>query len=220
MGGETPEMEVELLPCPFCGGQEVSLHKDSNGYNWSSRFWVSCDCGAHGPDATTDIKGVAAWNRRPRRAGEGGEGWVPIETAPRDGTPVLLLAGGIAGQASYQGPSDGAIYSGGSSRYNWFCEVSHRSFHDEIVTHWRPLPAPPHPQDSKEEGSSSAAEQAARVTALRQSNAGLAGRLTGEDDPRLIVAQWMAKTPLEPRVKEALRAVLRTMMPPNDGGNQ
>lgn len=43
--------------------------------------------------------------------------------------------------------------------------------------------------------------------------------LTGEGDPRLIVAQWMARTPLEPRVKAALRAILRTMMPPSTGEN-
>lgn len=66
-------------------------------------------------------------------------GWQPIETAPRDGTWVILhtAAGGV--QPGYWGPT----YFG----YNpaWV-QYAHRSEAEEIIgepTHWMPLPAPP-----------------------------------------------------------------------------
>ena len=46
-GHENVNPEDHLLPCPFCGGTEVSRCWDDNLY------WIRCtSCGATGPDAT------------------------------------------------------------------------------------------------------------------------------------------------------------------------
>lgn len=68
--------------------------------------------------------------------------WQPIETAPRDGTSVLLLFEGVVHQGAYHGPSDGAIFARKPSVYNWFSETCGASLHDADVTHWQPLPPP------------------------------------------------------------------------------
>ena len=52
--------QVELKPCPFCGGKATmytfSVVKD---------YHVSCDgCGAYSDDYRTPKKAAAAWNRR------------------------------------------------------------------------------------------------------------------------------------------------------------
>ena len=69
--------------------------------------------------------------------------WQPIETAPKDGTSVLLLYYGVLHQGAFHGPSDGAIYSGRSSQYNWVSESAGGTLFDGDVTHWMPLPQPP-----------------------------------------------------------------------------
>lgn len=66
--------------------------------------------------------------------------WQPIETAPRDGTRVLLYcAGGDIAAAEYVVASDG--FAG------W--EVSHTEtsaiYLAVRATHWMPLPPPPTP---------------------------------------------------------------------------
>lgn len=71
------------------------------------------------------------------------DGWRDIGTAPKDGTVVLILAGGTVHQAIYDGPSDGAIYSGRPSVYNWFSESAGQTHNDREVTHWMPLPSLP-----------------------------------------------------------------------------
>lgn len=61
--------------------------------------------------------------------------WQPIETAPRDGTPVLLWCTGDGGYTT--GPVIGL----------WDAEKMHFSlclFHKPLpVSHWQPLPEPP-----------------------------------------------------------------------------
>lgn len=50
---------AELKPCPFCGGEEVSI----DGYR--DVFFVQCDdCGATFPMFDTLEEAASAWNRR------------------------------------------------------------------------------------------------------------------------------------------------------------
>jgi hypothetical protein len=75
---------------------------------------------------------------------DGEDGWRPIETAPKDGSEVLILdSEEVVHHASYDGPSDGAIYGRTPSTYNWFSRSCGQTISDHYVTHWRPLPAPP-----------------------------------------------------------------------------
>ena len=53
------DSEVELKPCPFCGGNSVYL----NSNTWSS--YVMCDyCDADGPVQESDDQAISAWNSR------------------------------------------------------------------------------------------------------------------------------------------------------------
>jgi hypothetical protein len=69
--------------------------------------------------------------------------WQPIQTAPKDGTLVLLFADGAPCFGHYNGPSDGALYAGTASQYEWFIPAEMSTFHNSLVTHWMPLPPPP-----------------------------------------------------------------------------
>lgn len=78
-----------------------------------------------------------------QKAGPVGDGWQPIETAPKDGSAIIL---GYAGSHSCEG-----FWMGDASRNHWgetgwfdsdsdvLCEHAHKP------THWMPLPASPTP---------------------------------------------------------------------------
>lgn len=76
----------DLLPCSFCGnpaGASRWPNERDAGYHWM--------IGCIGPDCLVSMGGydtrmdaVAAWNAR--------AGWLPIATAPKDGTNVWLAS--------------------------------------------------------------------------------------------------------------------------------
>lgn len=78
------------------------------------------------------------------------DGWQPIETAPKDGTPVLLW---IEFFCASGGPMEGVrpmmatCWNHGDGWYGGPSQVPGFS-----PTHWRPLPAPPQ-QSEDDEGS-------------------------------------------------------------------
>ena len=108
-------MSEQLKPCPFCGGSNLSDRGD-NG--------IKCHrCGAWGPDQD---KGKWWWNTR-------ASGWQPIETAPTDGTHILVFA-----------PVDGVV----SSYFKHGCwqrmtTVYAAGRDGNEPTHWMPLPDAP-----------------------------------------------------------------------------
>lgn len=73
---------TELRECPWCSVSPVVEMRDGNAYKQASRI-VCMDCGAIGPN--NSLSAISAWNRR-------ADDWQPIETAPRDGTEVLVYA--------------------------------------------------------------------------------------------------------------------------------
>ena len=65
-------------------------------------------------------------------------GWQPIETAPKDGTTVLLYAPG------WDSPKTGWTYG----KDEWQdCPYSHKGSKNYLPTHWMPLPAAPAKQE-------------------------------------------------------------------------
>jgi hypothetical protein len=75
------------------------------------------------------------------------DGWQTIETAPRDGTPVLLLIDGVAieGEWDKQTRADGYVY--GDGQWEVVSLLSHGcsccSQQNPAPTAWMPLPQPP-----------------------------------------------------------------------------
>lgn len=72
-------------------------------------------------------------------------GWLPIETAPKDGTEMLLLFGNaeyIFGKT--HGRVRAACWTGSGASANWSLPY----FKDNPPTAWQPLPAPPAQKDT------------------------------------------------------------------------
>lgn len=81
----------------------------------------------------------------------GRQDWKPIDTAPKDGTWVLLLTGhGFTGHRFTGHSVEAGYYAGayfGGKPYLWL-QYDHRSEWLEVVgipTHWMPFPDPPEP---------------------------------------------------------------------------
>ncbi len=78
--------------------------------------------------------------------------WQPIETAPRDGTRIIVFYGSemhamLVREAWWKTPYEGAPLERGSWCYHWAgnsdgCLLD-KSVHGIGATHWMPLPAPP-----------------------------------------------------------------------------
>lgn len=76
--------------------------------------------------------------------------WQPIETAPKDGTPVLVTAGNVVGEARYYADS-------GSDTGWWWANETPGDYHAEkIMFHhgephaWQPMPLPAPPTRADE----------------------------------------------------------------------
>lgn len=62
--------EPTLLPCPFCGNEDVELD-DQTGPSAAGHAFVWCDwCEATGPVFTNTPAAIAAWNRRAKESGD------------------------------------------------------------------------------------------------------------------------------------------------------
>ncbi len=81
----------------------------------------------------------------------GSDGWMPIESAPRDGTPILAWSLGYGARETKMGryPEGSPGYAvwargDGPLNYGWvWIEEKHNSAHTWNPTHWMPLPPPP-----------------------------------------------------------------------------
>jgi hypothetical protein len=113
-----------LPPCPWCQSVELTA------VQFQGRGYIRClTCGAQGPATAVSItEARAAWNRR-------ASGWQPIETAPRDGEPIMIGCSRTQSQrwAVWSGGMwrDGQDFAGG------------RISGVPSPTHWRPLFTPP-----------------------------------------------------------------------------
>ena len=168
-----------LLPCPFCQGAAEVIERENPMSKW--RWSVDCassQCGMSGPVTASKPDAISAWNVRalsPTTLGGGsgsaqdglpparshpsepqapsGDGWLPIESAPRDGTQFLaLLSNGwfdlLRAPPEYSGPwPDGRAYLCWQGRNN--PPIVETYSPDTVATtsiratHWMPLPAPP-----------------------------------------------------------------------------
>lgn len=77
---------ANLLPCPFCGGKDMSVVEINMGNDQRQTFMGCHTCGSSGPCTFSDEKAVAAWNAR-------------AATAPKH-RPAEVLTGKDAGRIS------------------------------------------------------------------------------------------------------------------------
>jgi hypothetical protein len=52
-------IELTALPCPFCGGKDVSF--DCNAYD---TWWIMCECGVEINDCSSPQHAFERWNTR------------------------------------------------------------------------------------------------------------------------------------------------------------
>lgn len=72
--------------------------------------------------------------------------WQPIDTAPKDGSEILV---------NIDGKSRVVHWGGGFShkhhgRFPWVCQSGQNAWRENVPDHWMPLPPPPSTPDRKE----------------------------------------------------------------------
>jgi hypothetical protein len=150
------QTEPKLLPCPFCGGEEVRFRGNGaiwNGMGYSEPVSISiihhCLLIEGQPSRAIERVGkdrdsaIAAWNMRHSP-------WQPIETAPKDGTRIIGWSWQYgASETSSKTYSQGSIgYEQGLTDRWWqWYEPQSGCLSRWLPTHWMPLP--PTPKDAK-----------------------------------------------------------------------
>ena len=132
---------ADLLPCPFCGGDDITLDFKHPVYTANGReFSARCeDCGCEGPHTKDPRDG---WYMRP----EIKEGailqhstinWIPVsEKLPSSHKHVLVL--GKAGSDKFMYQAYCIKYQDNVSWYDW-CGDTNEELNGTIITHWQPL---------------------------------------------------------------------------------
>lgn len=155
--------DVDLLPCPFCGGGETTIEgkgqiwRGMKGYSDPQYFFLNHFCARPSDDdfvvghftlrCRSEADAIARWNTRAALAAMGPV-WRPIETVPKDGTRVDLWCKRVhchghedrqrVCNASWGDMAElltGKIYQGWRGIHNPYAELT--------PTHWTPLPAAP-----------------------------------------------------------------------------
>jgi len=132
--------DPKLLPCPFCGGNATFEWIGGDGKNATGNWSVGCDerggkLECYGYLSHTSfsrkVDAANAWNMRY-------SDWQPIETAPRNGDPILVCDNRIL-----DGFHQVVFYEALPEKFNWCWQTSDGpTFHVDAFTHWKPLDHP------------------------------------------------------------------------------
>lgn len=123
--------EQALKECPFCGESDYLEIRQDIKRNIFWHVWCGlCRFGSN--EHPNSHEAVRAWNAR---ALPPVSEWQPIETAPRDGTPILI-AGQVPMAVTYEeGLPDWCPWA--------VIGASQVSIGARGLTHWMPLPSAP-----------------------------------------------------------------------------
>lgn len=153
----TAEMEADVKRLT---GELAEMERQRDALRGANEFHICKHCHEPYPDHKEHCGVPEALAAHPREAAALGahagpdvsdNGWLPIETAPRDGTPFSACRMGEAAPwftrliEGYAEPPE----------TTWWCETGDcwraiQRFHDEWnPTHWRPLPLPPATQEKE-----------------------------------------------------------------------
>lgn len=116
---------LELMPCPFCGG-EPQVTEALN------EVWVRCSqCNSSNGLSTADeARAIAAWNRRP-------SGWISVKDRLPEEWEEILVWDGKRRNTGYR-----FTHSSGATHWT----IGGTTASPDILkppTHWQPLPPPP-----------------------------------------------------------------------------
>lgn len=60
-------MSEKIMPCPFCGSENLGIRVNPVEKSWNAMSAVACkDCYAQGPTVPGDDAAIKSWNRMPR----------------------------------------------------------------------------------------------------------------------------------------------------------
>ncbi len=127
-----------LKPCPFCGGA-VELLGGPQAQEPYSAWCNKPGCVGRGRDLSIDREAsIRAWNTRAATPA-GPSGWMPIESAPKDGSGVLAT-GWNHGKPDTERHYAVAFWDG----LDWLeAHEDEASSPLGYLTHWMPLPPAP-----------------------------------------------------------------------------
>ena len=77
--------------------------------------------------------------------------WQPIETAPRDGTAILVYCGGVCEREMVVVRYEDTSSEGPFGKFCWKELSGQGGWAEKCVTHWVPLPDPPKVLEPTEE---------------------------------------------------------------------
>lgn len=145
------DTDHNLKRCPKCSSTEISLFSLTADYPNDNEYRgckvICANCGTSGPASIIEYLGggeylfsaeekirveseaVQKWNKPPRN-----NGWQPIESAPRDGSYILVSGIGIL---SSNGMYVCEAYGGANGFY------TSQGLLGNQPKYWMPLPAPP-----------------------------------------------------------------------------
>lgn len=131
--------------CPHCGSHDVFVERADT----SSAYVMCNDCACRGPIGSTEgddmeevpggIEAITAWNKRTPTE------WQDIESAPRDGSEVLLVCATAYTPTAFEGWWADGNWQHYSRDGDHGEKFSHNGIHAFFPTHWMPKPsfAPP-----------------------------------------------------------------------------
>lgn len=132
---------MEIKPCPLCGGTAVTDNDTVFMFKGNYVVCRSCNLSTGGYEHTDDA--IEAWNSI-------GSAWQPIDTAPKDGSRILLFYS----KSRKEGVTETAVGRWEIQKYHdrprpywenekYIGDVSYKR--ENPPTHWMPLPSPPSP---------------------------------------------------------------------------
>ena len=125
---ETPA----LKPCPFCGAATAEIRSSPFREGKMAYQCVCMECFSVSQLAHTAAEAIAAWNKRSVGSSAPLSAWLPIESAPKDGTKILAFVRGKGWDVMrYHIPANP------DARQFWIGSYLIQP------THWMPLPSAP-----------------------------------------------------------------------------
>lgn len=133
---------MTLLPCPKCFSNDVRVIGGRATCEGSRILYtvgacVKCVCGLC-IYADTPSQAVANWNTRSSQ-------WQPIDTAPKDGSPILAVVTGYkyhGKQAPFLKPFVASVEWSDPDQ-EWVLAHAEDLYEAYIFSLWQPLPEPP-----------------------------------------------------------------------------